>query len=81
MRPEGRVIAREGADLLDEAGEPVGHATSGGFGPTLGGPLAMGYLPVALAAPGSPVAFDVRGRPRPGRVVRLPFVPHNYFRG
>ena len=81
MRPEGRVIAREGADLLDEAGEPVGHATSGGFGPTLGGPLAMGYLPVALAAPDSPVAFDIRGRPRPGRVVRLPFVPHNYFRG
>ena len=81
MRPDGRVIAREGADLLDEAGEPVGHVTSGGFAPVLGGPVAMGYLPVALAAPDSPVAFDIRGRPRPGRIVRLPFVPHNYFRG
>ena len=40
----------------------------------------MGYLPVALAKPDTPVAFDIRGKARPGRVVRLPFVPHNYFR-
>ena len=81
MRPEGRVIAREGAGLLDGAGETVGRVTSGGFAPVLGGPVAMGYLPVGLAAPGAEIAFDIRGRPRPGRVVRLPFVPHNYFRG
>ena len=81
MRPEGRVIAREDTALLNEGGEPVGHVTSGGFSPVLGGPVAMGYLPVAGTASDSPVAFDIRGKPRPGRVVRLPFVPHNYFRG
>lgn len=81
MRPEGRVIAREDTGLLDEAGAAVGRVTSGGFAPVLGGPVAMGYLPAALAAPGTEVAFDIRGKPRPGRVVRLPFVPHNYFRG
>ena len=81
MRPEGRVIAREGSDLLDSSGEPVGWVASGGFSPVLGGPVAMGYLPLALTAPGTEVAFDIRGKPRPGRVVRLPFVPHNYFRG
>ena len=81
MRPEGRVITREGSDVLDGSGEPVGWVASGGFSPVLGGPVAMGYLPVALAAPGTEIAFDIRGKPRPGRVVRLPFVPHNYFRG
>ena len=81
LRPEGRVIAREGAALLDEDGRAVGKVTSGGFSPILGGPVAMGYLPAALARPETPVAFEVRGRPRPGRVARLPFVPHDYYRG
>ena len=66
--------------MLDADGAAVGRVTSGGFGPTLGSPIAMGYLPVALAKPDTPVAFDIRGKARPGRVVRLPFVPHNYFR-
>ena len=77
---EGRVIARADTAVLDADGAAVGRVTSGGFGPTLGGPIAMGYLPVALAKPDTPVAFDIRGKARPGRIVRLPFVPHNYFR-
>ncbi len=81
IRPEGRVIAREDTTLLDEANTPVGRVTSGGFAPVLGGPISMGYLPVALAAPGTALTFDIRGTLRPGRVVPLPFVPHNYFRG
>lgn len=80
LRPEGRVIARENTGLLDADGAAVGRVTSGGFGPTLGGPVAMGYLPAALAKPDTPVAFDIRGKARPGRVARLPFVPHNYSR-
>ena len=80
FRPEGRVIARADTAVLDAGGAAVGVVTSGGFGPTLGGPVAMGYLPVALAKLDTPVAFDVRGRVRPGQVARLPFVPHNYFR-
>ena len=80
LRPEGRVIARAGTSVLDADGAVVGSVTSGGFSPTLGGPVAMGYLPVALTKPDTPVGFDVRGKVRPGRVARLPFVPHNYFR-
>ena len=81
LRPEGRVIAREGTTVADADGATVGRVTSGGFGPTLGGPMAMARLPVATARPGTRVAFDIRGRARPGIVVPLPFVPRNYHRG
>ena len=80
LRPEGRVIAREGTAILGQAGEPVGVVTSGGFGPSVDGPIAMGY--VAAALPGdAPVGLAVRGQPRPGRIVPLPFIPPRYFRG
>ena len=78
--PEGRVVARSDTAVLDTEGAEVGRVTSGGFGPTLGGPVAMAYLPVALAKTGTPIAFDIRGKVRPGRVAGLPFVTHNYFR-
>lgn len=80
LRPEGRVVARADTPVLDADGAKVGRVTSGGFGPTMGGPVAMAYLPVALARADTPVAFDIRGRARPGRVAALPFVSHNYFR-
>jgi aminomethyltransferase len=80
LRPEGRVIAREGTAILGQEGEPVGIVTSGGFGPSVDGPIAMGY--VAAALPGdAPVGLAVRGQPRPGRIVPLPFIPPRYFRG
>ena len=80
LRPEGRVIARADTAVLDADGAAVGRVTSGGFSPTLGSPVAMGYLPAALAKSDTAIAFDVRGKVRPGRVARLPFVPHNYAR-
>lgn len=80
LRPDGRVIARADTVVLNAEGAALGRVTSGGFSPTLGGPIAMGYLPVALAKPGTAIAFDIRGKVRPGRVARLPFVPHNYVR-
>ena len=80
LRPEGRVVARADTAVLDADGTEVGRVTSGGFSPTLNGPVAMAYLPVALAKPDTPVGFDVRGKIRPGRVAGLPFVAHNYFR-
>ena len=80
LRPEGRVIARADTTVLDVGGTMVGRVTSGGFSPTLNGSVAMGYLPVALAKPDTAIAFDIRDKVRPGRVVRLPFVPHNYAR-
>jgi aminomethyltransferase len=78
--PEGRAPAREGTEILDEAGELVGKLTSGGFGPSVSGPVAMGYVVSEFAAPGTRLGLVLRGKVVPGRVVPLPFVPHNYKR-
>src|SRR3546814_19153275 len=59
IRPEGRAPAREGTEIADMAGRPVGTVTSGGFGPTVGGPVAMGYVKAELAAEGTPVQLIV----------------------
>ena len=63
-----------------EADTPVGQITSGGFGPTVGGPVAMGYLPVALATPGTTVHGELRGKRLPLTVTALPFTPANFKR-
>jgi aminomethyltransferase len=81
IRPEGRAPAREGAPILDSAGKSVGTITSGGFGPSADAPVAMGYVPVALAAPGTKLLLEVRGKHLPAAVVSMPFVPHRYYRG
>jgi aminomethyltransferase len=80
LRPEGRVPAREGAEIKSSDGAPIGKVTSGGFSPTLGAPIAMGYVERAFAAPGTPVALVVRGKDIPAKVAALPFVPHRYHR-
>ena len=76
---EGRMAAREGAKVLSEEAE-VGAVTSGGFSPSLERPIAMAYVPVELAAPGTTLSIDVRGRKLAASVVSLPFVPHRYHR-
>ncbi|BBK34833.1 aminomethyltransferase [Allostella humosa] len=78
--PEGRQPAREGTPLTDAAGNPVGTITSGGFGPSFGGPVAMGYVDAAHAADGTALQAVVRGQPRPAAVAPMPFVPHRYYR-
>ena len=78
--PEGRAPAREGTAVLDENGAEIGTVTSGGFGPTVGGPVAMGYVAFDAADIGRPVSLLVRGKPRPAAIVRLPFVAHTYHR-
>lgn len=80
IRPEGRAPAREGTDILSPAGDRIGTVTSGGFGPTVNGPVAMGYVSRTHAAPGTSVQLVVRGKPLPATVCGLPFVPHRYFR-
>jgi aminomethyltransferase len=81
LKPEGRAPARDGAEILDAAGAEIGRVTSGGFGPSIGGPIAMGYVASSAAAPGTPVALMVRGKPLAARVSPLPFHPHAYHRG
>ena len=78
LKPEGRAPAREGTDIVDAAGLVVGKVTSGGFGPTVGGPIAMGYVPKALAQPGTPVGLVVRGKTLAAQVASLPFVKKRY---
>ena len=79
IKPEGRAPAREGAEVIGD-GARVGVVTSGGFGPTVGGPVAMGYVTAAAAAPGTALTLSVRGKDIPAVVAPLPFVPHRYFR-
>lgn len=79
--PEGRAPAREGAEIVDTTGAKIGVITSGGFGPTKNGPVAMGYVDYAHSKTGTAVQLMVRGKPLPAVVADMPFVPHNYFRG
>jgi len=72
--------AREGADILDASGAVIGRVTSGGFAPTLGRAIALGFVPPASAAPGTMLSVSVRGRAQPAQVAETPFVPHRYFR-
>jgi aminomethyltransferase len=81
IRPDDRAPAREGTAIIDAAGAPRGMVTSGGFGPSVGGPIAMGYVDAAHAAPGTALSLVVRDVPRPARVAPLPFVPTRYYRG
>jgi aminomethyltransferase len=81
IRPDGRAPAREDTPIVDTDGKSIGQVTSGGFGPSVGGPIAMGYVGRRHAVDGTPLALLVRGTARPARVVRLPFVPHRYHLG
>ena len=81
IQPDGRAPAREHTPILNAAGATIGRLTSGGFGPSVGAPIAMGYVDRRHAAAGTPLALLVRGTARPARVVRLPFVQHRYHRG
>jgi aminomethyltransferase len=81
LRPEGRQPAREGTAVLDAAGAAAGTVTSGGFGPTVNGPVAMGYVRADLAATGTEVSLEVRGKGLPAKVAAMPFAPHRYHRG
>jgi len=82
LRCEGRAPVREGASLFADAAssEPVGTVTSGGFGPSLNAPVAMGYLPSPLSAPAALVFAEVRGQRLPLRVSPMPFVQNAYKR-
>jgi aminomethyltransferase len=82
LRPDGRAPVREGAKLFadDTSPDPIGVVTSGGFGPSAGAPVAMGYVPATHSADGSRLFAEVRGQRLAVRVKDLPFVPHNYKR-
>jgi aminomethyltransferase len=81
LKAEGRAPAREGAEIVDADGAVVGRVTSGGFGPSVGAPIAMGYAASERTAPGTPLGLVVRGKTLAANVVVPPFHPHAYYRG
>ncbi|WP_019531503.1 glycine cleavage system aminomethyltransferase GcvT [Dasania marina] len=80
LKINGRAPVREGAELVDLAGNNIGRVTSGGFGPTIGTPVAMGYVSTEHAAIGSQIAVLLRGKTVSVEVVKMPFTPQNYVR-
>lgn len=82
LRPEGRAPVRGGAALFAavEGGAQIGIVTSGAFGPSIEGPVAMGYVETACSSPGSTVFAELRGKRVPVAVTPLPFVPNRYKR-
>ena len=80
IKPEGRAPARQHVEIQSLGGETIGEITSGGFGPTVGAPVAMGYVASAHAAPGDKVNLIIRGKAQPAEIVSLPFVAQNYKR-
>jgi aminomethyltransferase len=80
IKPEGRAPAREGTVIENVAGRQIGHITSGGFGPSVNGPVAMGYVEADHAKEGTDLLLLVRGKPLPAKVIKLPFVPNRFKR-
>ena len=77
---DGKQPVREGAAVVDAGGVEVGRVTSGGFAPSVGGAIAMAYVPAASAAPGTIVTLAQRGKTHTGTVTTMPFIPHRYVR-
>jgi len=80
LKPEGRAPIREGVELQDATGKVIGTVTSGGFGPTVNGPVIMAYVASEHAAPGTRINAMLRGTATPVTVVAMPFAPHQYKR-
>jgi aminomethyltransferase len=80
VKPEGRAPVREGAEIIGDDGSIMGKVTSGGFGPTVNGPVAMGYVVASHSKPGTKLKLRSRRGDEPAEIVALPFVPHRYVR-
>jgi len=78
--PEGKAPARAHTEIANDEGRELGEVTSGGFGPTLGKPIAMGYVATASAGIGNAVNLMVRGKALPARIAKMPFVQQRYHR-
>jgi aminomethyltransferase len=81
IQPQGRAPAREGTVVQNQAGDEIGVITSGGFGPSAEGPIAMGYVTPESSEIGTQVNLIVRGKAMPALITALPFVPQRYAKG
>jgi aminomethyltransferase len=80
IKPQGRAPARDGTVITDAAGREIGKVTSGGFGPSVNGPIAMGTVETSSSRPGTNINLVVRGNPLPAEIVSLPFIPNRFKR-
>ena len=80
IAPTGRAPAREGVEIADMEGNIIGTVTSGGFGPTFGGPVAMGFVPKSFSEIGTEIQLMIRGKAHAAKVASTPFVPQRYKR-
>ena len=79
LRPVDKAPARENTEITKN-GKVIGTITSGGFGPSINAPVAVGYVETKFAGEGTEIALMVRGVARPAHVVPMPFVAHRYKR-
>jgi aminomethyltransferase len=80
IKPEGRAPARDGTEIQNAEGRKIGAITSGGFGPSVNGPIAMGYVETAFSDVGTTVNLIVRGQALPAQIIKLPFVAARFKR-
>jgi aminomethyltransferase len=80
IKPEGRAPARDGTEIQNAEGRKIGAITSGGFGPSVNGPIAMGYVETAFSDAGTTVNLIVRGQALAAQIIKLPFIPNNFKR-
>ena len=81
IKPEGRIIAREKTKIFNEDDLLVGEVTSGTFGPSVNGPVAMGYIEKEFSKKNTKVFLEVRGKKYPANICGLPFYKKNYVKG
>ena len=80
IKPEGKIIAREGVKIFSEDGKEIGSITSGTFGPSVNGPIAMGYVKLNFSKPGTKVLLEVRGKKHEAKISEFPFYKKSYAR-
>lgn len=81
LRTQGKAPIRTGTPLVNAQGDQIGTVTSGGFGPSLGAPVAMGYVSTDYASVDTEIFAEVRGKQLPVNICKMPFVPQRYYRG
>ena len=80
IKPEGKIIAREGVKIFSEEGKEIGSITSCTYGPIVNGPIAMGYVKLNFSKPGTKVLLEVRGKKHTAKISELPFYKKSYAR-
>ncbi len=80
IKPDGKAPARAHTEIQNDRGQTIGEITSGGYGPSVDGPVAMGYVETEYAKPDTPIILIVRGKPMSAKVIKLPFAPHRYHK-